>query len=381
MIKFVGGDFFDYDADIRINTVNCVGVMGAGVALLFKNRFPDMYNDYSRACENNEVAPGKPHIWQDNDMFKKLTIINFPTKIDWKNPSEYEYIEKGLVWLKQFLSEKENLTVTLPALGCGHGGLDWTRVKDMITKYLGNIHSNILVFEPSSSTKTSDSVEIEKMLLENNISRLLPSDNLYPNKLIGRSAIEIFYKGNIEMIKRKNIAIVVNSQPEEREKKAILTYIEELPNNEFPFLLGFSNKYEIDLVKEILLKGFKAIIVIPYGIMQLKIRKDLQDLWNYNNITLLSITSLDQTWKNYESVNALKFRLKLANITLINSLNFEKFLNFEKDFKLPNSKIFYLNYWNNQIDFFDRLSARKVGLNPKTLKPNIFPVLDTLNRV
>jgi len=77
MIKFVKGDFFDYEADIRINTVNCVGVMGAGVALLFKNKFPDMFKDYSNACSKGIVIPGKPHVWLDNDMFKKTTIDFF----------------------------------------------------------------------------------------------------------------------------------------------------------------------------------------------------------------------------------------------------------------------------------------------------------------
>lgn len=145
MIEFVAGDFFDYVADIRVNTVNCVGVMGAGVALLFKDRFPDMFIDYFKACENKEIKPGKPHVWHDNNMFSKTTIINFPTKIHWENPSEYEFVEKGLVWLKEYLINKEYSTVTLPALGCGHGGLDWNVVKELIIKYLGDVKAKILV--------------------------------------------------------------------------------------------------------------------------------------------------------------------------------------------------------------------------------------------
>ena len=81
-----------------------------------------MFIEYQKACQNKEVQPGKPHVWQDNDIFSKTTIINFPTKVHWKNPSEYEYIEKGLIWLKNYLSDKGNSTLTLPALGCGHGG-------------------------------------------------------------------------------------------------------------------------------------------------------------------------------------------------------------------------------------------------------------------
>lgn len=381
MIKFVTGNFFDYNADIRINTVNCVGVMGAGVALLFKNKYPDMFKKYQKACQNKEVQPGKPHVWHDNEMFSKTTIINFPTKVHWKDPSEYDYIEKGLKWLKVYLSDKGNSTLTLPALGCGHGGLDWERVKGMINNYLGESSTNILVFEPSSSTNTTFSIEIQKELEEENIIRLLPNDNNYPIKLIGRSAQEIYYKGNIDLVNTKNVAIVVNSKPEEREKNALQNFIEEFPHNEFTFLLGYSNSYETDIVKNVLEKGFRVIITVPYGLLKLKLRKDLEELWDYKNIVLLSITKQDQTWKSYESVNSLKFRLKLANATLINSLDFEKFIKFEKDIKQPDNKLFYVTYWNNQIDFFTRLAAKKLGVNPDTKKANILPIINSLKEV
>ena len=177
MMKFVKDDFFDYDADIMVNTVNCVGVMGAGVALLFKNKFPEMFKDYSNACAKGEVQPGKPHVWKENNMFSKVTIINFPTKMHWKNPSKYEYIEDGLIWLKKYLSGNKNSTVTLPALGCGHGGLDWKIVRNMITKYLGNLKANILVFEPESSTNSKLTNELIETLNENDIQRLQPSNN------------------------------------------------------------------------------------------------------------------------------------------------------------------------------------------------------------
>lgn len=381
MLKFVTGDFFDYDADLRINTVNCVGVMGAGVALLFKNKYPDMFEQYYIACKNNEVQPGIPHVWQDTNMFSTTTIINFPTKIHWKNPSEYEYIEKGLKWLKEFLLDKEGSTITVPALGCGHGGLEWDKVKGMIQNHLGNVRSNVIVFEPSSSTNTKVSKEIQKELKEENIFRLLPNDNNYPTKLIGRSAQEIYYKGNIDLVNTKNVAIVVNSKPEEREKNALQNFIKEFPNNEFTFLLGLSNSYETDIVKFVLEKGFKVIITVPYGLLKLKVRKDLEELWDFKNIALLSTTKQTQTWKSYESVNSLKFRLKLANTTLINSLDFAKFTQFERDIKLPDNKLFYVTYWNNKIDFFTRLTAIKVGINPKTKRANTEPILNSLKEI
>ncbi|MCV5888710.1 hypothetical protein OFN71_36430, partial [Escherichia coli] len=81
-------------------------------------------------------------------------------KNHWRKPSEYEYIEDGLIWLSNYLKNKEGLTITLPALGCGHGGLDWERVKKLITKYLKETSNNILVFEPEASKKAGKKVSI-----------------------------------------------------------------------------------------------------------------------------------------------------------------------------------------------------------------------------
>ena len=381
MIKFVKGNFFDFNADIMINTVNCVGVMGAGAALQFKTNFPNMYKNYALACKKGEVKIGKGHIWKKDDMFKPLTIINFPTKNHWRNPSEYEFIEKGLDWLTKILENHNGSIVTLPALGCGHGGLDWNIVKDLIVKYLSKLDCTILVFEPSSSTNVEVSEEIKKLLIENSVHKVLPNDNLYPNKIKGRSSKEIFYKGNLDLLSKKNISLIVTSKPEDREKKALLSFIEELPNKDFVFLLGFSNSYEIDIVKFILERGFKIILILPYGILNLKIRKDLEAIWDIKNILTASISKPKEIWKAYESINALKFRLKISDILLINSLHFDKLKKFEKDFKSLNSKKYYLNYWNNYIDFYAKISANRIGLNPTTKKPNTTKVLEYLKEL
>jgi len=381
MLKFVEGDFFNYEADIRINTVNCVGVMGAGVALLFKNKFPEMFKDYSNACSKGIVKAGEPHVWVENDMFSKLTIINFPTKLHWRNPSKYEYIEKGLVWLKKYLSDKEKSTITIPALGCGHGGLDWAIVKDMITKYLENLQTTIYVFSPASSSNSGLDGELIETLKCKNIKILKPHDNLFPQHLKGRSASEIYYKGDIELLKKKNISIIVTSKPNEREQNALYSFINELPNSNFVFLLSYNNSFEIDILKQILLKGFKAVIVIPFGILQLKVRKDLEEYWSEKDVLVLSLTAPNQTWRSYESIKALKLRIKMSNIVLINSLQYENLEKFENDFKSIDSKKFYINYWPNQLEFFNNISADRIGLNPTTKRPNTSKVINSLNIV
>lgn len=146
MITFLSGDMWAITAQIRVNTVNSVGTMGKGVALDFKKRFPLMYKDYQDACREGMVEPGWMHEWYD--PISKTTIINFPTKRHWRDKSRYEDIAIGLQNLRLMLLNKRHATVTIPALGCGNGGLDWDVVKPMIATTLDALDHKILVFEP-----------------------------------------------------------------------------------------------------------------------------------------------------------------------------------------------------------------------------------------
>lgn len=145
MIEFTFGNMFDGKYDVMVNTVNCVGVMGKGVALEFKGRFPDMFLAYKEACAKGEVVPGKLHVWE---CWYSGTIVNLPTKRHWRDPSRYEDIDAGLVALKEYLSTRGAVTVALPPPGCGNGGLDWKVVKEMVTKHLRDLDAKITVFEP-----------------------------------------------------------------------------------------------------------------------------------------------------------------------------------------------------------------------------------------
>lgn len=379
MINFVKGDFFDYGADVRVNTVNCVGVMGAGVALAFKNKFPEMYEEYVSACNSGKIKIGKPHVWQDNKFFSlNPIIINFPTKDHWKKPSEYEYVEKGLVWLRQYLKEKGKVTITLPALGCGHGGLDWVKVKDLITKYLNDLDANILVFEPSSSHISSTSNEINSDLEKNRVKKILPNDEEYPIKLKGKSACEIYLKGDKNAFKNKILSIIVDLKATDREKLAVFKCLEHLNYFNFTYLLGYNSSFEIDVVKYILNKNSKIIIVIPYGILELKIRRDLKEIWDEGKITIVSLSQPNQGWRVSESINSLKFRIKISDVILITTNNYEQLEKFESDLNESSSHLFYLNYWNEPIEFYNRINAKKIGKNKETLLPNLQPVLELL---
>ena len=147
-LHFTTGNMFDVPADIRINTVNCVGVMGAGVALAFKRLHPLMFSEYQRKCSAGLIRPGQLHIWQTPDGER---IVNFPTKRHWRDNSRYEDIEAGLIALRAFLLHQGPAHVTLPALGCGHGRLNWKVVAAMIAKHLQGLQARITVFQPSDS--------------------------------------------------------------------------------------------------------------------------------------------------------------------------------------------------------------------------------------
>lgn len=379
MIRIVTGDFFDYTAEIRVNTVNCVGVMGAGVAALFKKRYPEMFNEYVRFCNLGLVKPGEPHVWKNIEFFQEReTVINFPTKIDWRNPSEYEYIEKGLLWLREYLKDKGNVTITLPALGCGHGGLEWERVKQLVFKYLDSVEANILLFDPSSSSTVTLSPEIEQKLQANNILTLTPSHILYPTKFKGKSSLNIFVQGDINRLDKALMSIIVDSKATDREKLAVKQCVDMLPIKGVSYVLGFSSGFEIDLVKMILEKEAEIVIILPCGILELKIRRDLKELWDESKITILSFTSPTQSWRSFESINSMKLRIRISDLVLITTLNFQVLKGLEIDFKNSPASLYYINYWDTKIDFFQNIEAKHIGRSPDTRLPNLSSVLESV---
>ncbi len=138
---------FDCPSDIYVNTVNCVGVSGKGVALECKKRFPNMFLQYRKDCQDGKVYPGSIFSYIDNGQ----QIINFATKNHWRNPSEYRWIDDGLRRFAQFLCGFQNdIVVSMPSIGCGNGGLDWSIVKPMIIDSIGNLGHRLYIYEPRS---------------------------------------------------------------------------------------------------------------------------------------------------------------------------------------------------------------------------------------
>lgn len=154
MIKFLKGDLLQSDAEALVNTVNTVGVMGKGIALQFKQSFPNNYKVYKDACKNDALQLGQMLVVKEEYLDGQRYVINFPTKAHWKSPSKIEYITSGLHALRDSLQEYQIKSVALPPLGCGNGGLEWTVVKPLIIEALDGLNVDIFVYEPNEQIKS-----------------------------------------------------------------------------------------------------------------------------------------------------------------------------------------------------------------------------------
>jgi O-acetyl-ADP-ribose deacetylase (regulator of RNase III) len=154
MIVFKEGNLLESNAEALVNTVNTVGIMGKGIALQFKNEFHKNYKVYQAACKSKKLQTGDLLSVEDSSLlYGDKTIINFPTKTDWRKPSEYSFIETGLRKLVLLIKEKQIKSIAIPPLGAGNGGLDWNRVKALIIDYLKDVNCDVFVYEPTKAIK------------------------------------------------------------------------------------------------------------------------------------------------------------------------------------------------------------------------------------
>ena len=157
MIEFKKGDIFAEDAEALVNTVNCVGVMGRGVALQFKKAFPENFDAYARACDRKEVRPGRMFVFETGELANPRYIINFPTKRHWRRKSRIEDIDAGLDALVAAIRERNIRSIAVPPLGSGLGGLDWSAVRARIETALRPLaEMRVVVFEPAGAPKADD---------------------------------------------------------------------------------------------------------------------------------------------------------------------------------------------------------------------------------
>ena len=163
------GDIFTEDVEAIVNTVNCVGVMGRGIALQFKKQFPENFKAYEAACKQKKVVPGKMFVYETGSLIDPKYIINFPTKRHWRGASRMEDIEAGLQNLAEVITKLNIKSIALPPLGAGLGGLDWDKVRACIENRLSKLSGvEIIVFEPKGAP------EAEKMVKNRKVPKMTP---------------------------------------------------------------------------------------------------------------------------------------------------------------------------------------------------------------
>jgi O-acetyl-ADP-ribose deacetylase (regulator of RNase III) len=158
MIHYVDGNIFESEAQTLVNTVNTVGVMGAGLAKQFKEIFPSMYSSYREMCDLKRLQVGRLHLYKTPNKW----VLNFPTKVHWNNPSKKEYIEQGLSTLAENYSRIGITSIALPSLGCGLGGLDFDLfVKPLIEWKLKKVNIPVYVYTRSGYQERNGSLSVK----------------------------------------------------------------------------------------------------------------------------------------------------------------------------------------------------------------------------
>lgn len=160
MIRWTTGNLFEANTEAIVNAVNCVGVMGRGIALQFKRTYPDNFAAYSAACKKEEVKPGRMFVFETGQANHPKWIINFPTKRHWRSKSRIEDIELGLTALAKDIEELGIQSIAIPPLGCGLGGLDWLDVRAFIEQELSALEDvEVVVFEPGGIAVARDRLD------------------------------------------------------------------------------------------------------------------------------------------------------------------------------------------------------------------------------
>ncbi|MCC8409474.1 macro domain-containing protein [Mucilaginibacter sp. UR6-1] len=164
MIRYIEGNILESNAEVLVNTVNTMGIMGKGLALQFKKEFPQNFKIYQTACKEGRFDIGDLVVTEEDSLlYGKKTIVNLPTKTDWRKPSEYSYIETGLKKIAELIAARNIKSVAIPSLGTGHGGLDWGRVKNIIEDIVGNTDCDVQVYLPNVVIKEVMKAERAKL--------------------------------------------------------------------------------------------------------------------------------------------------------------------------------------------------------------------------
>jgi O-acetyl-ADP-ribose deacetylase (regulator of RNase III) len=167
MIRYTTGDILGAEAEALVNTVNCVGIMGRGIALQFKQVFPANFKAYAAACKREEVQPGRMFVFDTGELTFPRYILNFPTKRHWRGKSRIEDVKTGLVALVEEVRARGIRSIAIPPLGSGLGGLDWSQVRPLIEQaFVALPDVEVQIFEPvgaPADSRANRSTDVPKM--------------------------------------------------------------------------------------------------------------------------------------------------------------------------------------------------------------------------
>ena len=379
MVRFVKGDMFAGAYDIRVNTVNCVGVMGAGVALAFKERYPDMYRTYRAACDAGQVRPGKVEVWRTLTEW----IVNFPTKRHWRQKSRYEDIDSGLKSLREYLSAQGRVSVALPALGCGHGGLDWERVRPMIEQALGDLDADVVVFEPADSIELGRRTQLTKAAqvgLEFHEVSLVDAN--FPAKLRLTEVPRLSVLGPIELVSRPAAAMLVSRSPGNREESAAMACAEALASMGVTLALTFGSALAHQLAVVAAAQSGAVLLWATEGTDRLKVPAALRTLIQEKRAAIVTAVTASESWSVKRAEQAVFLQVLASRAVLLtaprpvwpppSSLQ-------AQGIQFP--PVFFLRYdlEDNQASALLRTEgAHPVGRNRSTGLPNITQIVETV---
>jgi O-acetyl-ADP-ribose deacetylase (regulator of RNase III) len=192
-IQLKSGDLLKEKSDAIVNTVNCVGVMGKGIALQFKQRWPKNFKDYEAACKREEIRPGKMFVHDLGKWAKPRFIINFPTKVHWRGDSKLEYVDEGLRDLVKQVKRLGIRSISLPPLGCGNGGLDWDEVRDLVfAAFKDQPDISVNLFEPKGAPPPREmTIQTKKPDMTSARAAIIKIISIYREMEYGLTKIEV----------------------------------------------------------------------------------------------------------------------------------------------------------------------------------------------
>jgi adenine-specific DNA methylase/O-acetyl-ADP-ribose deacetylase (regulator of RNase III) len=373
MLKFTSGDMFKTPADIRVNTVNCVGVMGAGVALAFKDKYPEMFKDYKEACDRGDIRPGKLHVWKNliGDW-----VINFPTKRHWRDKSHYEDIEAGLIALRKFLNSNRGVSVALPALGCGHGGLDWTKVRGLIERHLDGVDAEILVFRPS------DSRAIGQAVYEKNATELKSSWQSVPVRRVALSdADAVMLAGDEVLLFQCKALVATSSKPERKEEDAALSCVQALVRPEVTIAVCGGTKLARLTSDAAIQAGAKVLLWVAEGIDHYRPSRDLLARVSAGQVAVASIARPGQRWNPTLARQTLFAACRHSEAVLVTDPRPDWFPKSPLATSTACTRLFYTNYEHLDVSLRNYLQdchAHPIGRRAGSGSPNVDALLEAL---